>query len=253
MNALREYSQVYEAESPSMLVKATLDEELLGTSRFDDKRDPDMIFTHAINEKDPGRKATVTIEKEGAGRLYYTTRLKYAVLDVAAERVHSGIEIRREYSIKRNDKWEILTTPMQIKRGELVRVDLFVHLPAVRNYVVIDDPVPGGLEPVNRDLATSSTMDAEAGEYQAAGGSFWFERDDWENYGYSRWSFYHQELRHDSVRFYSDYLSPGHYHLSYTAQAIATGTFSVLPAKTEEMYDPDVYGRSLPASLEVSD
>ena len=253
MNALREYSQVYEAESPSMLVKATLDDELLGTSRFDDKRDPDMVFAHAINEKDPGRKATVSIEKEGAGRLYYTTRLKYAVLDTEAERVHSGIEVRREYSIKRNDKWEILTTPMQIKRGELVRVDLFVHLPAVRNYVVIDDPVPGGLEPVNRDLATSSTMDAEAGEYQAAGGSFWFERDDWENYGYSRWSFYHQELRHDSVRFYSDYLSPGHYHLSYTAQAIATGTFSVLPAKSEEMYDPDVYGRSLPATLEVSD
>ena len=253
MNALSEYSRVYEAESPAMLVKATLDDELLGTSKFDDKRDPDMFFAHAIDEKDPGRKATVTIEKEGAGRLYYTTHLQYSVLDTEAERVHSGIEVRREYSIKRNDKWEILKTPMQIKRGELVRVDLFVHLPAVRNYVVIDDPVPGGLEPVNRDLATSSTMDVEAGEYQAAGGSFWFERDDWENYGYSRWSFYHQELRHDSVRFYSDYLSPGHYHLSYTAQAIATGTFSVLPAKSEEMYDPDVYGRSLPATLEVSD
>jgi len=257
MNALREYSQVYESESPSMIVKATVDDELLGTSRFDDKRDPNMFFTHAINEEDPGRKATVSIEKEGAGRVYYTTRLKYALLDTEAERVHSGIEIRREYNIKRNDKWEILKSPMQIKRGELVRVDLFVHLPAVRNYVVIDDPVPGGLEPVNRDLATASTMDAEAGETQAADGSFWFERDDWQDFGQSmgdtRSSFYHQELLHDSVRFYSDYLNPGHYHLSYTAQAIATGTFSVLPAKSEEMYDPDVYGRSLPATLEVSE
>ena len=253
MNALSEYSRIYEAESPAMTVKAILDDELLGTSKFDDIRDPDMVFSHPIDEKDPGRKATVSIEKEGAGRLYYTTRLQYASLDSVAERVNSGIEIRREYSVKRNDKWELLKSPMQIKRGELVRVDLFVHLPAVRNYVVIDDPVPGGLEPVNRDLATASVMDAEAGKYKAAGGSFWFEQDDWEDYGYSRWSFYHQELRHDSVRFYSDYLSPGHYHLSYTAQAIATGTFSALPAKSEEMYDPDVYGRSMPAILEVAD
>ncbi len=253
INALNAYSRVYEAKLPSMLVKAKLDDTLLGTSTFNDKRDPELLFTHAINKQDPGRKATVTIEKEGNGRLYYTTRLKYAKLDSEAKRINSGIEIRREYSIKRNNKWQLLITPMQIKRGELVRVDLFVSLPAVRNYVVIDDPVPGGLEPVNRDLATASIMDAEAGSYQASGNSFWFEHDDWEDYNHSRWSFYHQELRHDSVRFYSDYLSPGHYHLSYTAQAIATGTFAVLPATGEEMYDSDIYGHTLPAILKVSD
>jgi len=59
-------------------------------------------------------------------------------------------------------------------------------------------------------------------------------------------------LRHDSARFFSDYLPNGDYHLSYTAQAIAGGMFSVLPLKVEEMYDPDVYGLGLPASLEVA-
>ena len=72
-------------------------------------------------------------------------------------------------------------------------------------------------------------------------------------FGYSRWSFYHQELRHDAVRFYSDYLPPGNYHLSYSAQAIATGDFQVLPAKAEEMYDPDVFGRSSPVRLVVEE
>ena len=253
MNALSEYSRAYEVQTPAMTVNATLDNEPLGTTAFTGRRDPALTFTHAINKDDPGRKTTLTIRKQGSGRLYYTTRLHYALLDTEAKRVHSGIEIRREYSIRRNDEWEILTSPMHIKRGELVRVDLFLDLPAARNYVVIDDPVPGGLEPVNRDLATTSVMDAEAGEFAAAAGSFWFEHDDWQNYGYSRWSFYHRELRHEAVRFYADYLSPGNYHLSYTAQAIASGSFSVLPAKSEEMYDPDVYGRSLPARLIVSD
>jgi hypothetical protein len=140
---------------------------------------------------------------------------------------------------------------MRIARGELVRVDVYVSLPTARNFVVVDDPVPGGLEPVNRDLANASLVDANAGAFDAAGGSWWFERGDWRSFGASRWSFYHQELRHDAVRFYSDYLPPGNYHLSYTAQAIAEGEFASMAAKAIEMYDPDVYGSSLPATLIV--
>lgn len=253
MNALRDYQNAYEQAAPDMTVRALLDQELLGSARFKDRRDQQQQFDHPINAQDPGRKSTVSIEKQGTGRLYYTTRLRYAPLEAAAESTHAGIEIRREYSIRREDRWELLSSPMQIKRGDLVRVDLYLDLPTARHFVVVDDPVPGGLEPVNRDLATASILDAEAGDFQAAGGSYWFEQDDWLNYGYSRWSFYHQELRHDSVRFYSDYLSAGHYHLSYTAQAIAAGEFSVQPAHSEEMYDPDVYGTGLPASLIVTD
>jgi uncharacterized protein YfaS (alpha-2-macroglobulin family) len=140
---------------------------------------------------------------------------------------------------------------MEVKRGELVRVDLFVDVPAARNFVVVDDPVPGGLEPVNRELATASTVDADAGEFQAAGGSFWFKYSDWSEYGVALWDFYHRELRHDSARFYADYLPAGHYHLSYAAQAIASGEFSSSATKAEEMYDPDVYGKGLPGQLVV--
>jgi uncharacterized protein YfaS (alpha-2-macroglobulin family) len=118
---------------------------------------------------------------------------------------------------------------MQLKRGDLVRVDLFPSLPTARNFVVVDDPIPGGLEPVNRDLSTASTVDADKGTFKAAGGSWWFRFSDWSSYGVSRWSFYHQELRHNAARFYSEYLPAGNYHLSYTAQAIAPGDFVVMP------------------------
>jgi uncharacterized protein YfaS (alpha-2-macroglobulin family) len=140
---------------------------------------------------------------------------------------------------------------MQLERGDLVRVDLFVSLPAARNFVVVDDAVPGGLEPVNRDLATASTMDADKGAFKAAEGSWWFRYGDWSSYGVSRWSFYHQELRHNAARFYSEYLPAGNYHLSYTAQAVAPGDFVVMPVHAEEMYDPDIYGQGAPAELKV--
>ena len=67
----------------------------------------------------------------------------------------------------------------------------------------------------------------------------------------SRWSFYHCELRHNAARFYSEYLPAENYHLSYTAQVIALGEFTVLPVFAEEMYDPDVYGRGVTDLLTV--
>ena len=134
-----------------------------------------------------------------------------------------------------------------------MRVDLYVSLPTARSFLVVDDAVPGGLEPVNRDLANASLVDAAAGEFDAAEGSWWFERDDWQAYGVSRFTFYHQELRHDSARFYSEYLPPGNYHLSYTAQAIAAGEYAVPAARAEAMYDPDVYGLTASGGLSVEE
>ena len=164
---------------------------------------------------------------------------------------NAGMDIRREYSVERNGTWTLLRTPMTITQGELVRVDVYLSLPAARNFVVVDDPVPGGLEPVNRDLATASDVDAAKATMRYAKDAFWFRHDDWRSYGYARWSFYHQELRHHAVHFYSEYLPAGRYHLSYVAQAIAPGEFTVLPVHTEEMYNPDTFGRGVPAILRI--
>jgi uncharacterized protein YfaS (alpha-2-macroglobulin family) len=251
MNALIDFSRIYENQRPDMTMRAVLDAEEIGSARFVDLRDQPVEIRRPIGKQDPGRKASLTLEREGQGRIYYGLRLFYAPLHPNVDPVNAGIEIHREYSVERDGKWTLLQSPMQLARGDLVRVDLFVSLPAARNFVVVADPVPGGLEPVNRDLATASVADAAKGEFEHAGGSWWFRYSDWSSYGQSRWSFYHQELRHDSVRFYSEYLPAGNYHLSYTAQAIAPGEYSVMPVHSEEMYDPDVYGKGVAAKLVV--
>jgi uncharacterized protein YfaS (alpha-2-macroglobulin family) len=253
MNSLIEYSRAYEGERPDMTITAMLDRMTMGKADFKDLRDKPAEFMMPIEKKDPGRKATVTIERQGLGRLYYSVGLSYAPRELKADPINAGIDVRREYSVERDGKWILLKTPMEIRRGELVRVDLYVSLPAARNFVVVDDPVPGGLEPVNRDLATSSTVDADKAESDSdhATDSWWFHYGEWSYYGMSRWSFYHQELRHHAARFYSEYLPAGNYHLSYTAQAIASGEFVVMPTHAEEMYDPDVFGKGSPAMLNV--
>ena len=252
MNALIEFSRVYEQIPPRMRVTAALDSASMGENEFTDIRDEAVTFSRDLREGDPGQIRKVRITREGDGRLYYATRLRYAPLLQYARRTNAGIDIRREYSVQRDDKWVLLEQPFNIERGELVRVDIYVSLPTARHFVVVDDPVPGGLEPVNRDLATTSVVDAEAGDFNSSGGSWWYNFDDWRGFGYSRWSFYHRELRHDAVRFFSDYLPAGNYHLSYSAQAIATGVFKIAPVHSEEMYDPDVFGKGRAGTLKVT-
>ncbi len=251
LNALSDYSRRYETEAPAFKASVAFKGQTLGSAEFTKVTDEAVAIKRALVGSDEGEKGAISISKEGEGRLYYSARVSYALQEDSAARINSGIEIRREYSIERGGGFQLLNSPMQIRRGDIVQVDLFVSSPAARHFVVVDDPVPGGLEPVNTDLATASIIDADKGAFKAAEGSWWLNFSDWTYFGGYFWSFYHKELRHDSARFYADYLPAGNYHLSYTAQAIAEGEFSIMPVHTEEMYAPDVYGKGVPATLKV--
>lgn len=250
-SALADYSAIYEKDTPALDVHVSLDSSRIGGAKFAARRDAAVVVSRP-NAAEAGRHATVHIERSGEGRLYYAARLSYAPSDFAATESNAGVEVHREYSVQRAGKWQMLASPLVVKRGELVRIDLYISVAAARHFVVVDDPVPGGFEPVDRDLATASTVDADATAFSPSGGSFWFKYSDWSSYGIELWSFYHRELRHDAARFYSDYLPAGHYHLSYGAQAMAEGEFTAAPTKAEEMYDPDVYGKALPAKVTVT-
>jgi hypothetical protein len=252
MNALIDYASRFETETPAIDARAAIDGVSLGTARFESLRDGTASLMRPIAAGDAGARRELGIEASGPGRLYYAARMSYAEVAEPGRRINAGIDVRRELSVERDGEWVLLGETDPIAQGELVRVDLFVSLPTARHFVVVDDPIPGGLEPINRDLANASVFDADAGSYRAAGGSWYFQFADWRYYAVSRYSFHHRELRHDAARFYADYLPPGNYLLSYTAQAIAAGSFSHMPASATETYDPDVFGRGLAGSLTVT-
>lgn len=200
-----------------------------------------------------GKAATVNLSRQGEGRLYYSTQLSYASLAKFDQPSNAGMEIHREYSVYRQGHWVLLTPAMPLQKGEVLRADIYLSLPAVRNFVVVNDPIPGGLEPINRDLATASTVDAaDSSPFTPPAGSVWYKFKNWTDYDAGRWSFYHQELRNNAAQFYSDYLPAGNYHLTYMTQAIASGKFMVMPVLAEEMYDPDVYGKGVGRELVIA-
>jgi len=251
VKALVDFARLYEDRAPAMQVRGTLDGRPFGMGRFSSFGDPPLVLERPLSAGDAGRRTTLGIEKEGEGRLYYAARLSYVPEQPSKDAVNAGIEVHREYSVRRDGRWQLLQEPMTVAKGEVVRVDLFVSLPAERYFVVLDDPVPGGLEPVNRDLATTSETDAAAEESDVPAGSYLEKFPEWNEDVSGRWSFYHRELRHEAARFYSERLAAGRYRLRYLAQAIAPGEFDVPPAHAEEMYAPDVYGDGSPGRLVV--
>jgi len=251
MNAVSEFSRVYEADTPQLTLRAYLNNQSFGEAQMQSYQAPAVDFQQPMQAAYVGQKATMTLQREGQGRVYYAMRLFYAPTELQTQPVNAGLEVHREYSVERGRGWVLLDSLLQIRLGELVKVDLYVSLPAARHFVVVDDPVPGGLEPVNRDLATASRVDADKATVPHGPASLWFRYNDWRAFGSTRWSFYHKELRHHAVRFYSEYLPAGRYHLSYVAQAITPGEFTVLPLRAEEMYNPETYGQRPPAILRV--
>ena len=56
--------------------------------------------------------------------------------------------------------------------------------------------------------------------------------------------FDHENLRDDRAEAFSAYLYGGTYTYSYVARATTVGEFVAPPAKAEEIYAPEVFGRS---------
>jgi len=249
--ALIDYGRRYEATKPDMKVNVSLAGKNFGSGEIKDFRQKGLQFSRDILPSDPGTKSEIQIDRSGQGRLYYMAGITYAPKEDFAKSRNAGIEIRREYMVERGGKFVLLTPPLKIKKGELVRVDLYITAPSARNFVVVNDPVPGGLEVLNQDLANTSAVDADKGKDKIDPAAFMWKFSDWSYFSWSFAGFYHQEIRHDSVRYYSEYLEKGRYHLTYIAQAIAPGNFIAMPSHAEEMYDPDVFGKTPADTLEV--
>ena len=124
---------------------------------------------------------------------------------------------------------------VSLEAGQLVRVTLRLSSPADRNYLVVDDPLPAGLEPLNDAFATTNQ------DYAAQTGS-------------DRWwgSFNHTEIHDDRVLLFADYLSRGEHTYTYVARATVPGTFLHPPVRSELMYQPEINGRNASGRLVVT-
>ncbi|MCA9667974.1 MAG: hypothetical protein KC503_20390 [Myxococcales bacterium] len=176
-----------------------------------------------------GEKAQrLLIAKRGRGTLYYTARLRYARKQLPLAPRRHGFSVEKRVIVL--DKAGRPLSPQRAPRlGDTVAVVLEVGAAGPRRYVVIDDPLPAGLEAIDTSLHTASTFGVSALPRSAA---------------YS-----HRELRDDRVVFFYDHMATRRVTFAYLARVSSAGSFIVPPTKAEEMYTPEVFGHTAAESV----
>ncbi len=203
---------------------------------------------HSLKAQLFGSHGAIEINRRGSGTAFYNVELSY--LTTVDEQINrfSGFEVHREYVSLRNNQWQILEHGDHINKGEYVLVNLYLNNRFDRHHVVLDDSVPGGLEPVNLNLGTEFLPPYDRHELaEILSTSKLYRRFEKASY----WRFRYRELGLQNARFYAGYLNRGKYHLMWLGQAISAGEFTVLPTHVEEMYRPIMFGKSEPWVLKI--
>ena len=189
-----------------------------------------------------GDTRTLTFARDGAGTLFYTTRLRYAADQLFQQGLDSGVRIERSYApyVENGSRPATLT----YKAGDLVRVTLTLRLSKERRFVAVTDPLPAGFEPIESWFATAARTTPSTEPDPAETGSSW---DTW----WQRGGFDHVERHDDRVQLFATRLSEGVHRFIYVARATTAGTFRTAPARAEEMYEPEIFGRTDTAVVTV--
>ena len=226
--ALSDYARIREPAAPDLQASVELAGTAITQAHFTSAGQPAQVVGLPV-AKLPVGQTDLRFVAKGVGQLYYGARLRFAPKDMPTTPEDRGLVMQRWYTA--NDSNERVRA---VTEGSLVRVHLRLATHQARHYIVVEDPLPAGLEPVDPRLKTSARNAApEAGALAADG-----HPEPW----YS--PFENVEMRDDRVLLFADSLPPGVYTYSYTARATTAGTFALPPARAEAMYRPEVNGRS---------
>jgi len=244
VTAFQRYVDAYEEETPDFAAsvqlagKTILDDTFRGRSL---RTTGTTIGADAFPEGLQGRELPLAMTKSGTGDLYYSARLA-TYTSAPQDALNQGLRLERTMQ-RLDSRGKAVGAPLStgnetitLESGQLVKVTLRLTSPTSRTYVVVDDALPAGLEPVNEAFVTS----AEGVLDEADTGS-------------DRWwgSFTHTEMQDDRVVLFADYLEQGEHTYSYVARATTAGTFEHPPAEAEMMYQPETRGHTATGTVVV--
>jgi uncharacterized protein YfaS (alpha-2-macroglobulin family) len=210
-------------------------------------------FTHLfpIESFERDRLHRITIEKDndvGQGTMYYDMVLRYALPPDLLPPRDEGITVERELRVRGES-----TVTETARVGDLVTGTLTITIPEEYRAVSVESFIPAGFEILNFSLATEASRDLEVQDKDSYEDPYEYNGE--YDSGYS-WDWYdpkpgprpfpvtREEVHDDRVFLFAEYVSPGTYTYDYTLRALIPGTYRHLPATVQEMYTPEIFGRT---------
>ncbi|KMQ49971.1 hypothetical protein CHISP_3117 [Chitinispirillum alkaliphilum] len=231
--ALDTYFNEYESQMPNFTTQTWLGNQYAGDHSFRGR----TTETHQINVPmhhllDMDTSQNLVLLKEGQGRMYYRIGMDYAPVNLMLEPANHGFHVERSYRGVDNEDDVVLRDDgvYEIRTGSRVRVTVRMVAPGQRYNVALVDPLPAGLE-----VLYPAFVETEEVPWH---GTLLFCR--W----FSGPWYEHQNMRDERVEVFSSFLWGRDHEYVYYARATTPGDFIVPPAKAEDMYAPEIFGRS---------
>ncbi|MHC5028909.1 MAG: alpha-2-macroglobulin family protein, partial [Planctomycetota bacterium] len=239
VDALKTFYRRFEGEEPDFTAQVLMAGEEILSETFRGRSMGAVSRDIGLEKFAALESVPVEIAATGTGRLYYDLMIDTYSTE-PQQALSSGLQVERRIQ-RIDDGGQAIGRAfvtggrdVTLQAGEMVLVSLTVTSPSDRNYVVVDDALPAGLEALNTSFVTSDRVAT-----QAAGSDRWWG------------SFNHTEIRDDRVLLFADYLTRGEHRYSYVARATTPGSFVHPPVQAELMYNPEVRGRNATGRLIV--
>ncbi len=231
LTALRRYFDTHEKATPAFTGRVWIGAAAYAEQAFAGRSGARGQARLGWTQLAPGSTHDVAIARAGEGRMYYRIGITYAPKRSDLPALDAGFIVRRAYTAI-DDPADVTRTPdgrWKIRLGARVQVTLEAINTTARHAVALVDPLPAGLEAVNERLATSERA------VRGPGGAAWD----------------HVAMRDNRTEVFAMSLAPGGHQFSYTVRASTPGTFLAAPARAEEMYSPETFGRSVGATVVI--
>ncbi len=238
LTALAELVRVKEAQAPDFTGRVSLGGAPLGAEAFKGRslevKKVRVAMADLLQGRQAGAPLPLDLTRDGAaGTLHYGVLLRAAPATPPTAAEERGLFVQRWL-----EPWQGGGQVRTVAAGEVLRLRVRLSTPQRRSFVALEVPLPSGLEAIDTSLASSARLPAADGG-EADRGWFWSP-------------FQHVELRDDRVILFADDLPAGLHTYALPVRATTPGQFLLSPARAEEMYAPEVYGRSEGGTFTVS-
>jgi len=261
--AINDFRQAREKTAPNFDAKVFFGENAIFDTEFRSKSVTAKSASFAMPKlfANEVSRSAFQFEVSGTGTLFYEARLRYARKTLPKESLDRGFFVQKY--VRSFDRGELneavksmpTSTTTAAKPGDLVLVDLVVVNSDPREHVVVDDPLPAGLEAVQSGLATESASLAVDHPDDSPDDDDYEEprsrQDEAANGRGFSYAWFHREYHDDRVLTFVEHMPAGIYHYRYVARATSLGSFIVPPTRVECMYEPEVFGRTGASKLEI--
>ncbi len=197
----------------------------------------------------------LSLSAEGTTPVYYAVTLEAAKDGGAARAVDAGMAVDKR--MRGLEPAELQTAARSLPSewqpsaalGQLVLVDILLESAEPRTQIVIDDPLPAGLEAVEFGFETTTQALSTASNARARSDEFAPDRARWGSL--QRLEPVHREMHDDRVLLFLPAIDAGIYHLRYLARATTPGRFVMPATKASCMYEPEVFGQTRARTFDV--